>query len=68
MSDSADLNVVQVSHLRDHLGMAVLQVAETGEPIVVARYRRANVALVPLAEWLRLKEIAAHSRPSEDAV
>jgi PHD/YefM family antitoxin component YafN of YafNO toxin-antitoxin module len=48
---------VAISHLRDVLGFAVRQVARTGEPIIVRRYKRADVILVPLSEWRRLQRL-----------
>ena len=48
---------VGVTELRDSLGFTVRHVAESGVPIVVRRYRRAEVILVPLAEWRRLKQL-----------
>ena len=50
---------VGVTELRDSLGFTVRHVAESGVPIVVRRYRRAEVILVPLAEWRRLKQLEA---------
>lgn len=50
---------VGVTELRDSLGFTVRHVAESGTPIVVRRYRRAEVILVPLAEWRRLKQLEA---------
>lgn len=48
---------VGVTELRDSLGFTVRHVAESGTPIVVRRYRRAEVILVPLSEWRRLKQL-----------
>jgi prevent-host-death family protein len=48
---------VAISHLRDVLGFAVRQVARTGEPIIVQRYNRADVILVPLSDWRRLQRL-----------
>lgn len=50
---------VGVTELRDSLGFTVRHVAESGTPVVVRRYRRAEVILVPLAEWRRLKQLEA---------
>ena len=50
---------VAISHLRDVLGFAVRQVASTGEPVIIRRYKRAEVILVPLGEWRRLQQIEA---------
>lgn len=48
---------VGITHLRDTLGIAVQHVAHTGDPIIVRRYTRADVVLVPLWEWRWLKGI-----------
>jgi hypothetical protein len=49
--------LVTISHLRDCLGVAYLHVVRTGEPVVVQRYGKSDVALVPLWEWRWLKAI-----------
>lgn len=54
-----DANVMRVSHLRECLGFAVQQVAASGEPIIVQRYSRQDVILVPLWEWQFLKQVDA---------
>lgn len=51
-----------VTHLRDHLGFACRMVAESDEPVVVTRYRKGIVALVPLWEWRFFKELEADIR------
>lgn len=56
---------VAITHLRDALGIAVQNVAHTGDPIVVRRYRRTDVVLVPLWEWRFLKSIEAAIRAGE---
>jgi hypothetical protein len=48
---------VGITHLRDMLGVAVGHVAQSDEPLIVRRYRRADVVLVPLWEWRWLKQI-----------
>ena len=48
---------VTISHLRDCLGVAYLHVARTGEPVVVKRFGKTDVAFVPLWEWRWLKAI-----------
>ena len=48
-----------ISHLRDFLGMAFMNVVHTSEPVIVTRYGKAEVALVPLWEWRWLKRIEA---------
>ncbi|RLS52891.1 MAG: hypothetical protein DWH91_15605 [Planctomycetota bacterium] len=50
---------VGVTELRDSLGFTVRHVAKSGVPVVVRRYRRAEVVLVPLPEWRRLKQLEA---------
>lgn len=56
---------VGISHLRDTLGIAVQHVTNTDEPIVVRRYRRTDVALVPLWEWRFLKRVEAAIRAGQ---
>jgi PHD/YefM family antitoxin component YafN of YafNO toxin-antitoxin module len=48
---------VAISVVRNALGMAVRLVARTGEPVIVRRYKRADVILVPLQEWRRLQRL-----------
>lgn len=56
--DNGDgVSVVAISHLRDCLGVAYLHVANSGETLVVQRYGKAEVALVPLWEWRWLKQL-----------
>ncbi len=50
---------VGVTQLRESLGFTVRCVAETGEPVIVRRYSRAEVILVRLREWRRLKQLEA---------
>lgn len=50
---------VAISVVRDVLGFTVRQVARTGEPVVIRRYKRADVILVPLQEWRRLQRLEA---------
>ena len=47
----------QVSDLRNNLGFTVREVARSGNPVMVRRYDREEVILVPLAEWRRLQEL-----------
>lgn len=56
---------VAITFLRDTLGMTVRHVAQTGEPVLVRRYNRTDVALVPLWEWRWLKVIEAAIRAGE---
>jgi hypothetical protein len=48
---------VTISHLRDTLGVADLHVGRTDEPVIVHRYGKAKVALVPLWEWRFFKKM-----------
>jgi len=48
---------VAISVVRNALGMAVRQVARTGEPVIIRRYKRTDVILVPLQEWRRLQRL-----------
>lgn len=48
---------VAISLVRDVLGFTVRQVARTGEPVIIRRYKRADVILVPLQEWRRLQRL-----------
>jgi len=62
-------NVLRISHLREVLGYACKQVASTGEPIVVQRYNRQEVILVPLADWRYYQQMEAELRdggPADD--
>lgn len=54
--------VLRISHLREVLGYACKQVALTGEPIVVQRYNRQEVILVPLADWRYYQQMEAELR------
>jgi hypothetical protein len=58
-------HVLRISHLRDTLGIACQHVARTDEPVIVQRYNRQDVALVPLWEWRFLKQIEAKLRAGE---
>ena len=49
--------VLPISQLRDSLGFAYKLVVETDEPIIVQRYSRRDVALVPLWQWRFLKRL-----------
>ena len=51
--------VMRISHLRDNLGWAYRQVAQTDIPIVVQRYSRKDVAIVALWEWRFFGELEA---------
>ncbi len=60
-SDVETLNELEVgvTELRDSLGFTIRHVAQSGVPVVVRRYRRTDVILVPLTEWRRLKQLEA---------
>ena len=62
MPSSQPDHVVQITHLRDTLGIACQKVANTEEPIVVQRYSRQDVVIVPLWEWRFLKRLEAAIR------
>lgn len=55
--DDNGVSVVAISHLRDCLGVAYLHVANSGEPVIVQRYGKAEVVLVPFWEWRWLKQL-----------
>ena len=48
---------VGIAELRDYLGFAVQEVARSGTPLAIRRYRKTEVILVPLAEWRRLQQL-----------
>lgn len=50
---------VGVTELRESLGFTVREVARSGHPVIVRRYKRAEVILVPLREWRRLRQLEA---------
>ena len=62
MSASQPDHVIQITHLRDTLGIACQHVANTDEPIVVQRYSRQDVVIVPLWEWRFFKRMEAAIR------
>lgn len=47
----------QITDLRNNLGFTVREVARSGNPVIVRRYDREEVILVPLAEWRRLQDL-----------
>lgn len=51
-----------VSLLRDGLGMVCRHVARTDEPVVITRYGKGDVVLVPLWEWRFFKQLEADIR------
>ncbi len=64
-------HVINITNVRDGLGIICQHVARTDEPVIVRRYKREDVAIVPLWEWRFLKQveaaIRAGQRPWEDA-
>lgn len=57
MSDDLDVFGMQISHVRAILGFACREVARSGRPLGIRRYRAMDVVIVPLAEWQRLKRM-----------
>ena len=57
MTDDLDVFGMQISHVRAILGYACREVARTGRPLGIRRYRAMDVVLVPLAEWQRLQQL-----------
>ncbi len=55
-------NEMAVTHLRECLGFACQVVAESDEPVIVMRYRKGIVAIVPLWEWRFFKDLEADIR------
>ena len=51
--------MMKISHLRDSLGWAYREVTQTNIPIVVQRYGRKDVVLVPAWEWEFFKQLEA---------
>ena len=71
MSQPENEHVLGISHLRDCLGWAYMTIVTTNEPIIIQRYNRQDVVMVPLWEWEFLKEMEANIRagsgPWEDS-
>jgi hypothetical protein len=59
MVGDCDVFGMPVSHVRAILGFACREVARTGRPLGIRRYRAMDVVIVPLAEWERLKRVEA---------
>jgi hypothetical protein len=57
----------RLAHLREILGYACQQVACTGEPIIVQRYNRQDVVIVPLVDWRFYQEMEAEIRDTHAA-
>ena len=55
----ADDRVMKISHLRDYLGWACREVAQTDIPIVVQRYGKKDVVMVAKWEWDWFKQLEA---------
>lgn len=66
MSDDLDIFGMQISHVRAILGFACRDVARTGRPLGIWRYRAMDVVLVPLTEWKRLKALEAQMMSSNE--
>ncbi len=66
MNDEPDVFGMQISHVRAILGYACREVARTGRPLGIRRYRAMDVVLVPLAEWERLKRLKAETAAAEE--
>ena len=49
--------VMKITHLRDSLGWAYREVTQTDIPIVVQRYGKKDVVLVPAWEWRFFKQL-----------
>jgi hypothetical protein len=71
MSETPQEQVFRISRLRESLGWAYLSVANTEEPVIIQRYSKQEVVMVPLWEWRFLKDIEAKfqagASPWEDA-
>lgn len=66
MTDNGDIFGMPISHVRAILGYACHEVARTGRPLGIRRYRAMDVVIVPLAEWQRLKRIEAALAMAEE--
>lgn len=66
MNDEPDVFGMQISHVRAILGYACREVARTGRPLGIRRYRAMDVVLVPLAEWERLKRLETALAAAEE--
>jgi hypothetical protein len=60
-------HVMNITNLRDGLGMVCQHVARTDEPVIVRRYMREDVAIVPLWEWRFFKRLEAAIRDGDVA-
>jgi PHD/YefM family antitoxin component YafN of YafNO toxin-antitoxin module len=59
MTQQDDIFGMQISHVRAILADICRQVAATGRPLAIRRYRKAEVVVVPIWEWQRLKALEA---------
>jgi hypothetical protein len=66
MTHDDDIFSMQISHVRAILGYACREVARTGRPLGIRRYRAMDVVLVPLAEWKRLKRLETELAVAEE--
>lgn len=66
MADNADIFGMPISHVRAILGYVCRDVARTGRPLGIRRYRAMDVVIVPLAEWQRLKRMEAEPAATEE--
>lgn len=66
MDDDRELFGMQITHVRAILGYACREVARTGRPLGIRRYRAMNVVIVPLAEWERLRRLELELAQAEE--
>jgi PHD/YefM family antitoxin component YafN of YafNO toxin-antitoxin module len=66
MSNGPSVFGMQISHVRAILGYACREVARTGRPLGIRRYRAMDVVIVPLAEWERLKRMEMAMAQAEE--
>ena len=66
MHDHDDIFGMQISHVRMILADVCRQVAATGRPLAIRRYRKAEVVVVRLADWKRLKALEAKMMMSNE--
>ncbi|HHH41638.1 MAG TPA: type II toxin-antitoxin system Phd/YefM family antitoxin [Chloroflexi bacterium] len=60
--------VMSATQVRMHFGDVMRRVAETGEPVIVERAGKPRVAVVPLSDYERLRELeTAEVRPRNRA-
>lgn len=66
MANNGDVFGMPISHVRAILGYVCREVARTGRPMGIRRYRAMDVVIVPLAEWERLKRLEAALAAAEE--